>query len=218
MSTTFLRRDLPSLIIAGLGFTLIAQAFFDVEILNQLRDWFGVIPTVIYYISFGVGTVYGITAEVNAWKRNRTWQQSLVTFSFFIMMAIMAVVIVLYGGITAWREPQFRWYLLNIYQPQSQGMYAVMFLFQCGALYRVLRFRNWETAVLIISGVGFILSQIPLFTAYIPGMSSFGEFIALYPSLGGTRPANITGAVGGIIVAFRTLLGKEQGTLEIGGS
>jgi len=217
MSQTFWRRDFPSIIIAFLGFTLIAQAFVDVKILNDLRDWFGVIPTVIYRISFGVGTVYGVTAELNAWKRNRTWQQAIITGSFFLMMAIMIVVCVQYGGINAWRGQEFRWYLLNIYQPQSQGMYAVMFLFQCGALYRVLRFRNLETSVLIISGVGFILSQIPLFTAYIPGMSSFGEFIALYPSLGGTRPANITGAVGGIIVALRTLLGKEQGTMEIGG-
>jgi hypothetical protein len=196
---------------------LVAQAFFNIKELNDLRDWFGVIPTVIYYISFGVGTVYGITAELNSWRRNRTWKQGIISGSFFAMILIMTVVSVLYGGLESWRQPEFRWYLLNIYQPQSQGMYAVMFLFQCGALYRVLRFRNLETAVLIISGVGFILSQIPLFTAFIPGMSEFGEFIALYPSLGGTRPANITGAVGGIIVALRTLIGKEQGTMVVGG-
>ncbi|MBM3291308.1 hypothetical protein FJY84_01360 [Candidatus Bathyarchaeota archaeon] len=217
MSTTFWRKDLPTIILAFLGFTLIAQAIFNVKELNDLRAWFGLIPTVIAYIAFGVGTVYGVTAEINMWKRNRTLKQGIITGSFFLMMALMVVVAVLYGGLESWRKPEFRWYLLNIYQPQSQGMYAVMFLYQCGAVYRVLRFRNWETAVLIISGVGFILSQIPLFTAYIPFMSAFGEFVAKYPSLGGTRPANVTGAVGGIIVALRALIGKEQGTMAIGG-
>ncbi|MBN1683140.1 hypothetical protein JW865_06275 [Candidatus Bathyarchaeota archaeon] len=216
--STFFKKDLPTLIIAVLGFSVLAEWFLPIQQLTDLKSFLSLTTTLITYGSFGIGTVYALTAEYTAVKRNRNIQQYLISGSFFAIIIIMTAICVMYGGLRAFYNPEYRWYQYNLYSPQSQAMYAVMFLFQCGSLYRVLRLRNMESTVLIIAGVTFILSQIPLFASFVPGVDFLGGWMADAPSLGGTRPANITAAIGAIVVAIRALIGREQTTMEtVGG-
>jgi len=214
--STLLRKDLPTLLIAVLGFAIVAEWFLPIAALSGFKTYLGVCVEIIYRTSIGIGTVYAFTSEYAQWRRNRTLQQTLISGSMFAMFGIMTIVVIFYGGTESVYSAEYRWFQYNIYQPQSQAMYAVMFLFQCGSLYRVCRARSMETTVLLVAGGAFILSSIPLFASFIPGVVELGTFVSEGPSLGGTRPANMSAAIGAIIVGLRSLLGKEQATMETG--
>lgn len=213
--STFLKKDLPVIVIAFVGFLIVLEWFLPIEALSEIKSFLGLVTTIIGNVSFGIGTVYAITGELNMIKRNRNWRQYLVSGSMFAMLFTMIVIIILYGGLHAPFEAPYKWYQYNIYQPQSEAMYAVMFLYQCSALYRVCRARSMETTILIVVGGAFIFANIPLFASFVPGVSELGDFVVQGPSLGGTRPANITGAIGAMIVGLRSLIGKEQTTIEV---
>ena len=212
--STFWKKDLPTLMIAVLGFSVVAEWFFPIVELTNLKTFLGMIATIIMNATVLIGTIYAVTSELDSVRRNKKLSQYIISGSFFGMMLIMVVVCILYGGINAGYNSEWRFFQYNIYQPQTSAMYAVMFLFQTGALYRVLRLRSMESTVLLIAGGAFILSSIPLFAGYVPGIDALGTFVIFGPSLGGTRPANITAAIGATIIGLRALLGREQSVLE----
>lgn len=212
--STFWKKDLPTLMIAVLGFAIVAEWFFPINELTALKTFLTQIATIITNGAVLLGTIYGVTNEYDAIRRKKTLAQYIESGSFFVMMLVMLVVIVMYGGMESFLKPEYRWFQYNIYQPQTSAMYAVMFLFQTGALYRVCRARSMESTVLLVAGLLFILASIPLFSSFVPGVSELGDFITRGPSLGGTRPTNITWALGATIVGLRALLGKEQATME----
>jgi hypothetical protein len=210
----FWKKDLPTLIIAVLGFTIVFEWFFPISQLSYIKTFLGMIATIITNATVLIGTIYAVTSEYDTVRRNRTIGQYFVSGSFFAMMLIMAIVCILYGGMNAGYNAEFRWYQYNIYQPQTSAMYAVMFLFETGALYRVCRARSMESTVIMVCGGLFILGSIPLFASYVPGIEPLAAFVTMGPSLGGTRPANITAAIGATIIGLRALLGREQTTME----
>jgi len=212
--STFWKKDVPTLMIAVLGFSIVFEWFFPIKELTSLKTFLTQIATIITNGAVLLGTIYGVTNELDAVRRKKTLAQYFESGSFFGMMLIMLVVIVMYGGIEAFFKPEYRWFQYNIYQPQTSAMYAVMFLFQTGALYRVCRARSMESTVLLVAGLLFILASIPLFSSFVPFVSELGDFVTRGPSLGGTRPTNITWALGATIVGLRALLGKEQATME----
>jgi len=225
--SVFFKRDLPIIVLSITGFALILEWFIPIAELTTLKGYLSTFASVIAYVAFGVGTFYGVTSELAMLRRNRTPTQYIITASFFTIMILTFGVSLYYGTITlslrpAERSPfegvrssEFQWYLYGIYMPVVQAMYAVMFLYQCGALYRVLRARSMETTVLMICGMAYILRSIPLFVSFTPGLLELGDYMASGPGLGGTRAATATAAVGALIVAIRALLGKEQTTIEV---
>lgn len=214
--STFVKRDLPVIIVAVFGFGVVAQWFIPLGILDSYRSFLANITTIMGNTAFGVGMFYGITAEYNMLRRNRTLGQYFVSGSYFAFMLIMTFVIFAYGFPNAVAvAPEYKWYTYNVYQWQAQAQYGIMFLYQCGAIYRVLRLRSMETTVIAICGLAFILRSIPLFVSYIPGLMEVGDWVAGAPALGGTRAATLTSSLGGLIVGCRALIGKEQTTIEV---
>jgi len=213
--STLIKRDLPVLIIAIFGFLIVAEWFIPIKQLTDYKTAMGTITVIMGNIAFGIGTFYGVTAELNMLRRNRTWQQYVVSGSFFGIMIVMAAIIFGYGFPNAVAvRAEYKWYTYNIYTWQAQAQYGVMFLYQCGAVYRVLRLRSMETIVLSFCGLAFILRSIPLFVM-IPGVMELGDWVAGAPALGGTRAATLTSAIGNLVVGLRALIGKETTTIEV---
>lgn len=212
--STFLKKDLPTLLIALVGFVIVIEWFVPIKELSDLKTYLGMIATIITNATVLIGTIYAVTSELDAVRRHKTLEQYIISGSFFGMILLLGAVCIFYGGLDAGYNAEFKWYQYNIYQPQTSAMYAVMFLFQCGALYRVCRARSMEATVMLVVGGIFIISNIPLFSSYVPFVEPLGAFVIDGPSLGGTRPANITAAIGAVIIGLRALFGKEQATME----
>lgn len=223
MSSTTIRRDLPILLLAIVGFLYVAEWFFGGNVIPQLSTFKGIMGTMVSVIAWtavGVGTIYGISSEYYLVRRNRNWQQYVTSGSMFLMMIIMAIIWMWqWSGPGravgyAFQSPEWRWWLLNVYSNQTQAQYAIMFLYQCGAVYRVLRVRSMETTVFTLAGLAFILKSIPLFLT-VPGVSEIGDWVQGAPTLGGTRAATLTASLGALVIGLRALVGKEQTTIEV---
>jgi len=215
MSTTLIRRDLPVLIIALFGWGIVAELFVPWPVLTQYKNFMATFTTIMGNAAFGIGTFYGVTAEYNMLKRNRTLPQFIVSGSFFAMLIMVVGVSFIYGFPNAVLGNEYKWFTYNFYTWQAQAQYGVMFLYQCGAVYRVLRLRSMETIVISFCGLAFILRSIPLFVSFIPGVMELGDWVVGAPSLGGTRAATLTTSIGSLVVGLRALIGKEQTTLEV---
>lgn len=213
--STLIKRDLPVLIISLFGLGIVAEWFLPIKQLTDYKTFMGTFTLIMGNMAFGIGMFYAITAELKMLQRNKTWQQYFITGSFFGMLLIMSTIIFGYGFPNAVLKAEYKWYTYNVYQWQAQAQYAILFLYQCGAVYRVLRVRSMETLVLSFCGLAFILRSIPLFVSYIPGMMELGDWVAGAPALGGTRAATLTSALGGLVVGLRALIGKESTTLEV---
>lgn len=223
--STLIRRDLPTLIIIILGLAIVLEWFWGEPLIPILTDFKEKIGSFMYVISntaFGLGLFYGVTAEWNMVKRarasgdqRRILEQYIVAGGLFGMMIIMTIITFVYNFPNAVRAPEYKWFVYNVYSMQSQAQYAIMFLFQTGAIYRVCRARSMETVVLMLAGFAFILRSVPLFASYVPGLMEVGDWVAGAPSMAGTRAATLTAYVGALVVGIRALIGKETTTIEV---
>lgn len=216
--STFIKRDLPVLIISIFGLLIVAEWFVPTSVTTFFADFktrMGTFTALMGNTAFGIGTFYGVTAELNMLRRRRTWQQYIISGSFFGIMILMAALIFGLQFPNSVLLPEYKWWYFNTYQYQAQAQYAVMFLYQCGAVYRVLRLRSMETVVLSFCGIAFILRSIPLFVSYVPGLMELGDWVAGAPSMAGTRAATLTASIGGLVVGIRALIGKETATIEV---
>jgi len=132
--STFIKRDFPTLLIAIFGFAIVAEFFLPLKIggrsyLTEFKTFLGTYSTIMYYGAFGIGWFYAITSEYFMMRRNRNWQQYVVSGSFFGMIIIQSFVVFYYGFPGAVVLPEYRWYMLNIYQWQSQAQYGILFLY-----------------------------------------------------------------------------------------
>jgi hypothetical protein len=212
--STFIKRDLPVIIIAVFGLAIVAELFVPYSTLTDYKTFMGTLTSIIYYAAFGIGWFYGISAEYQMIRRNRNWQQYFVSAGFFGMLILQSYIVFFYNFPNTVVTPEYRWAMLNIYQWQSQAQYGIMFLYQCGAVYRVLRLRSMETIVLAIAALAFIFRSIPLFSS-IPGIMEFGDWVSGAPVLAGTRAATMTSSIGALVVGLRSLVGKESTVIEV---
>lgn len=223
--STLIRRDIPTLIIAILGFGLVAEWFWGGTIFPVLSDYksmMGKYMSIISYTARGIGTFYGLTSEWYMLQRARAsgeprkiWGQYFITGTFFTIMFIMLFIAFAFNFPNSVRSPEYKWWYYNTYQQFYQGQYAVMFIYQTGAIYRVCRARSMETIVLMVAGIAFILRSIPIFVSYIPGLLELGNWFAFAPALAGTRAATLTASLGALVVGLRGLIGREQTTIEV---
>jgi len=214
--STLIRRDLPTVVIVVIGFLTVCNLLVPrttIDIFYKFSSIMGNMITIISATAVGIGIFYGVTAEYNMWRRNRTLAQTIVSGSFFVML-ILVFSTVLYSWPNGYISTEYKWYQYKIYQWQAQSQYAVMFLYQCGAVYRVLRLRSMETIVLSICGLAFILRSIGIFT-YIPGIMEFGLWVAGAPVTGGTRAATLTVTIAALVVSARALIGRESTIIEV---
>lgn len=213
MSSTLIRRDLPVLCLVVVGMIYVLQWFIPSTDFANFKATLGIMVSVIGWVAVGVGTFYGVTSEYYQVRRNPNWRQYVSSGGMFVTMIIM-------GIIWIWRFPasylsdEWKWWMYNVYTNQSQAQYAIMWLFQTGAVYRVLRVRSIDATVFMIAGLSFILKSVPLFLL-IPGIAEFGSWVQYAPTLAGTRAATLTGSLGALVIGLRALIGREQTTIAI---
>lgn len=223
--STLIRRDIPTLIIAIFGFGLVAEWFWGdplIPILTEYKSMMGQFMSVISNTARGLGTVYALTSEWYMLRRARAsgdpktiYGQYIVTGSFFVTIFLMLYITFAFDFPNAVRAAEYKWWYYNIYSMFYQAQYAVMFLYQTGAIYRVCRARSMETVVLMFSGFAFIFRSIPLFCSYVPGLLQLGDWVAGAPACAGTRAATLTAYLGILVVGLRGLIGREQTTIEV---
>ena len=81
------------------------------------------------------------------------------------------------------------------------------------AAYRAFRMRNLHAGLLLVSAFIVMLGQIPLATAFIPGLHETRQWILDVPNLASKRGIMIGVGFGMAATAFKILLGIERAWL-----
>ncbi|MFP3951815.1 MAG: hypothetical protein ACLFVP_06745 [Candidatus Bathyarchaeia archaeon] len=182
------------------------------EVSDIFRDWMVLVATHALFV--GAITVFISHGRIIRQRREH-WPYSIVAL---IMLVIMAVSGIPLPSIGLGRDnPVFDFIFKNIQTPLSGTMYSIIAFFITSAAYRVFRARNYEAAVVLISGILMVCYNAPIMTAIYPGFKPIGDWIFGVPNMVTMRAVFMGAALGAVALAMRTLLGKERGFLRGGG-
>ena len=220
-SRNFIRRELPLLLVVVTAFPIILNRFVDDPMLLNYWTTLGSWTSYISMIAWGLGVIYLFNGEYHSMQMNRS--KGIVPVIMFGILVVFSLLLVgmsiMYAnwstmqlGIT---HPSYVWWYNGFYGAQSQAFYGLMFLYLMSASYRMLRFRNLEASILLLSGIIYTLRNTSIFNLYFPWMMPLGEWINNIGYTGGYNAALICMAFGSLLIGCRQLLGRERTAVEV---
>lgn len=201
------RRQIPLVITFVAGVIMIleyyspAQPFVDA--LDVVNTWRTIIAVVVY-----VGTINLARLHIRNVTRRRPGQWY---FSAWLVFAIVAFAVM---GL-AWgvESTNYRWFIDNVNVACSSTLYASLAFYMAAGAYKVLKFRNLGTGLLLLSAFLVIVGNTPLFPAIWPGFAEIRNKIFDTFVVGSYRAIRIGVGLGGVALGIRTLFGLETGYL-----
>jgi hypothetical protein len=107
------------------------------------------------------------------------------------------------------------WIYNNMTSPIGAALYSLTAFYITSAAYRVFRARNWNAAVLLITGFIVLMMLIPVGAAIFPPIVPIGEWIRSFPSSAGFRGMIIGTSLGTIGLGVRIYTGRQKEHLGI---
>lgn len=204
-----LRNTGPRVLTLLVGTLLLVSYFLEVP--STIVDFADLIPRwciVIVAIAVGVGTITLCRAHLYKIAKRETGQW---TYSIVMLATLLLFVVVGLGmGIN---HPWFLWIFGNILAPCSTTTYAMWCFFISSACFRVLRAKNKESAILLISAILVMLSNVAIGELIWEDFPLVGLWIRTVPMMAVYRSLTIGVALGLILLGIRVLLGHERGYL-----
>ena len=201
------KKTIPMVITFLVGFLLLVTYFLDVPV--SVSNFADVIPrwcVVIVSLALGVGVIkVWQTHIVTITKRKQgEWPYSVVALATFVLFVAVGLI----NGIN---HPNFRWIYDNLLTPPFATTYAIWGFFIASACFRILRFKNIESGLLILSAVLIMLSNVALGELIWAEFPLIGSWIKTVPMMAVFRALTIGVGIGLIILGLRTLIGLEKG-------
>ncbi len=209
-----MRREVPLMITAIVGFTLIIVYFVPHPPFSDVRDlfadWFSIIAAFAIYL--GILSLLKINVE-KIHRKKSGWQFSWVTILGFALFVVV--------GLTEGRdfgEYGTRYYYLydRIYYPLMATMFSILAFFIGSASYRAFRARNREATLLLLAAFFVMLGRVPIgyyLSSWLPEgwrMGDMANAIMSYPQMAGQRAVMIGIALGIVSTSLRVILGIER--------
>jgi hypothetical protein len=121
------------------------------------------------------------------------------------------------SGETVRYKSDFKVSLQALYEgimvPCGSTMFAMLAFYMCSAAYRAFRMRNLHAGILLVSAFIVMLGQIPLATAFVPGLHELRQWILDVPNLASKRGIMIGVGLGAAATSFKIILGIERAWL-----
>jgi len=211
--TSFVKRDVPMLLIIICALPLLLNRYIDNPVISAITLELGFWASIIEMLGWGLGVVYLFQGEYAATKRNPTTTQR-VSFGTLVGFSLLLVVMAatLPGDLN---NPHYLWVYYSFYRAQSTAFYGLMFLYLCSASYRMIRARSLESTILMLAGFIYIMRSASLFTLYAPWLIPLGEWVMGYPNKAASMAAVICIAFGSMLIAVRMMLGRERTAIEV---
>jgi len=202
---------LPKYIISILALILLVDYFLKIDPIvsfkTEMLSW----VTIIFNFAVLVGAVQVLRYAANQVMKpgrdplNRYY--SLVAIaSFFIFLGIgwgLGLASTTYTSL-------YMWTII----PIANMLWGLNLVFSAMGVYRMMRLSSLEAVALFLAGMSYFLKEMPLISAVFPTMMSIGEGIMKYVGGAANIAAILVAALGGLVVALRTIYGREPGTTE----
>ena len=216
MSDALKRIEIPIIITAIATLLQVIPYYFNIPVIDSAsattRD--GVILIVNMAVFVGVislGQVHGKRIS----RRTAKWEYSVVLLAFMIIMMLTGLPLESVGlGLD---NTIYDFLFTNGLTPLGGTMYSILAFFITAAAYRAFRARNFEAALILVSGTIVVMSNAPLFTSTFPVFIAMKNWIFDVPNASTMRGVLMGAALGAIALAVRTLMGIERGYLRGGG-
>lgn len=212
MSSTFLKRDVPLMLIIVMALPNLIGRFVSDPLISTINMRIGQWSSVISMLGWGLSAVYLFQGEYANMKQNPSF---ISRWNFIVLVGfsvILAGVYAMYGSLNS---PEYVFWYRGFYSPQSRAFYGLMFLYLGSASYRMLRARSAESTVLMLAGLIYIMRSASLFNLYLPWTMDVGEWIMDYPNTAATTAAMISATFGQMLIAVRQMLGRERTAIEV---
>lgn len=211
-----MRREIPLILTAIVGLTLVIQFFIPHEPFNKMQTWFADWVAIIqaFAIWLGALNLLVVSAEKVS-KKQPGWFYSVVIIASFFLIVIPGL---FFSGGRHFQEAgtSFDWLYAHMFTPLSATMFALLAFFVASASYRAFRARNKEATLLLLAGIFVMLGRVPIgdvLTNFLPEkirLSSVADWIMAYPQLAGQRAIMIGIALGIVSTSLRIILGIDR--------
>jgi hypothetical protein len=210
MSTTitYVRTYLTRiLLVVGLLATLISWYFAIPQvdsIANELNIWNMNIETFTLFVGLLTISARYINSIRN---RDELWPYRLYAIVLIIVWIIMGMRVGVYSDFyqTAFLSTKITLHIAILGQ-------LVFFVTSAG--YRVLRIRNFRTALYSLCFIVIVVMNAPWILGPFPVADKISFWLLNNPAMAGGRALILTGGIGGVVLGVRLLLGLEKGALR----
>lgn len=209
MSSRLVRISLPIWLTTIFGILMLVEFFFPMpKVVIDTNVTLRSFVTIVSAAALILGTVILTIAHVRRISvRKPEWYYSII---YLIAFAVAAAL-----GLISVRETNFMWIYNNMTSPIGAALYSLTAFYITSAAYRVFRARNWNAAVLLITGFIVLMMLIPVGAAIFPPIVPIGEWIRSFPSSAGFRGMIIGTSLGTIGLGVRIYTGRQKEHLGI---
>ena len=219
-----MRREIPMIITAIVGFVFVIQYFIPHYPFNRLNgwfsDWFSIIGACAIWL--GALNLMRISAD-KIYRRKSDWPYAALIIASFLLIVIIG-----FGGGPDFRDfgTNFDWLYRFIYTPLSATMFALLAFFVASASYRAFRARNLDATLLLVAAFFVMIGRVPVGDAVYLGIdenivslpdalmpSQVASAIMNYINAAGQRAIMIGIALGIVSTSLRVILGIERAHL-----
>lgn len=221
-----MRRQIPVLITATVGFVLIFAFFIPHHPFGELGEDVTVFFDIVAVFAFilGGGNLLKVHGNRIYAKHQDRWF-SLVTVGGFLLMLAAGLLKI---GQTDWcgavdrPGALFNEIYRATFDPLQSTMYALLAFFVASASFRAFRAKNREATILLVAAFVVLLGRTPAgdyATSWLPEslsllkVSNLANWIMSVPNLAGQRAIVMGIALGVASLALRVILGVERSHL-----
>nr|MBN2277479.1 hypothetical protein [candidate division Zixibacteria bacterium] len=220
-----MRREIPLIITAVVGFVYVIQYFIPHYPFNNLNGWFSDWFSIIGACAIWLGALNLMRISFDkVYKKRRDWGYSII-----IILSFALIVVIGFGGGRDFRDlgTNFDWLYRFIYTPLSATMFALLAFFVASASYRAFRARNLEASLLLVAAFFVMIGRVPVGDALVTKVaglislpipdavlpSKIATWIMNYINAAGQRAIMIGIALGIVSTSLRVILGIERAHL-----
>jgi len=215
-----MRREVPLVITFVVGLVFVVQYFIPHFPFNRLEGWFSEWFSIVGAFAIWLGALNLMKLSIQSVARRRgDWWYSVVVIASFLLVAVIG-----FSAGSDYRDPgtSFDWLYVNIYNPLSSTMYAILAFFVASASYRAFRAKNREATILLVAATIILIGRTPFgmyLTSWMPESLSVLEIpnLAMWimnaPNLAGQRAIMIGIGLGVVAMSLRIILGIERSYL-----
>ena len=209
----FWRRNIPVALAFIVGMYLIFTYYIVLpDPIEQFSETLVSWGVVIVAFSITLGLVNVIIRHFNhvrkRTKEHNQWMYSIVLLFFLVLFLIVGLAPG-YGI----NSDLFKFMYNLTYTPARIAIYSMLGFFMISASYRAFKARTKEALILLVAGYFIFFGNAPIFEAYWVGFPLIRDWLMTVPNSAANRGVMIVGALGSIVLAYRTLIGKEKGFL-----
>ncbi len=206
-----MKREGPQLVALITGLIVLGGYFFKspsvVSLSTQIVRWRIVVAA--FALALGGFNMLRLHGRAIAEKR-KNWPYSVIFVIAFLAYFILGVT-------TSPTSPAYKYVWQNVYQPAASTMYSFTLFYMTSACWRAFRIRNWQAAVLMVTGAIVLLGQVGIGQAISPWIPKISGWLIENPNSAAIRAITIGGSLGMVSVSLRIILGLERTYMPGGG-